>query len=312
MLFSQGKPESKQRVTSERRCPCQRACAQTIGSRSGTKLNSRSSRGSVDLTDLPSDRVTVRPRVGQNRLDRLLAEPQAASVQEGCGINLQRHPLRRAGGTPVGWASKIAIAVAVVWGSALSAITLAVDARAAGGPTGGMVTKVENQAQVEGQPVAVGSPVHIDRTVSTGAKGHLEVTFRDQTNLTLGENASVVIDRYVFDPDAGVGEAALNATRGAFRLATGRVSEMTKKNITVSTSFGALAVRGTTVGRYRLKGSLVSCSCTIAGSTCVDRTALRALTIASAAVPVPSTKRERVPTLIAENDAPWFPTCGLR
>ena len=127
----------------------------------------------------------------------------------------------------------------------MSAITLAVDARAAGGPTVGMVTKVENQAQVEGQPVAVGSPVHMNDTVSTGAKGRLQVTFRDQTNLTLGENASVVIDRYVFDPDAGVGEAALNATKGAFRLATGRLSEMTKKNITVSTSFGALAVRGT-------------------------------------------------------------------
>ena len=145
----------------------------------------------------------------------------------------------------MGWASKIAIAVAVVWGSALSAITLAVDARAAGGPTVGMVTKVENQAQVEGQAVAVGSPVHMNDTVSTGAKARLQVTFRDQTNLTLGENASVVIDRYVFDPDAGVGEAALNATKGAFRLATGRLSEMTKKNITVSTSFGALAVRGT-------------------------------------------------------------------
>ena len=143
----------------------------------------------------------------------------------------------------MGWAYNIAIAVAVVAGSALSG-PLAFDAHAAG-PTVGMVSKVENQAQIDGQPAAVGSPVHTNDTVSTGAKGRLQVTFRDQTNLTLGENASVVIDRYVFDPDASIGEATLNTTKGAFRLATGRLNEMTKKNITVSSPFAAMAVRGT-------------------------------------------------------------------
>ena len=141
-------------------------------------------------------------------------------------------------------ASKIAIAIAVAAGSVLSGITLISDAHAAG-PTVGMVSKVENQAQVDGQPAAVGTPVHANDTVSTGAKGRLQITFRDQTNLSLGENASVVIDRYVFDPDASVGEASLNVTKGAFRLATGRLSEMTNKHIVVSTPFAAAAVRGT-------------------------------------------------------------------
>ena len=72
--------------------------------------------------------------------------------------------------------------------------------------------------------------MHTNDTVRTGAKARLQVTFRDQTNLTLGENATVVIDRYVFDPDASVGEAALNTTKGAFRLAT---------------PFASAAVRGT-------------------------------------------------------------------
>ena len=105
--------------------------------------------------------------------------------------------------------------------------------------------KSRTKHKSDGQPAAVGSPVHTNDTVSTGAKGRLQVTFRDQTNLTLGENATVVIDRYVFDPDASVGEAALNTTKGAFRLATGRLSQMTKKNITVSSPFAAMAVRGT-------------------------------------------------------------------
>ena len=144
----------------------------------------------------------------------------------------------------MGLTCKIAIAVAVVAGPALSGITFAFDAHAAG-PSVGMVSKVENQAEVDGQHAAVGTIVHANDTVSTGAKARLQVTFRDQTNLTLGENATVVIDRYVFDPDASVGEATLNVTKGAFRLATGRLSEMTNKNIRVSTPFAAAAVRGT-------------------------------------------------------------------
>ena len=108
-----------------------------------------------------------------------------------------------------------------------------------------MVTKVENQAQVGTEAAAVGTLVHMNDALRTGAKSRLQVTFRDKTELTLGENASVVIDRYVFDPDASIGEATLNATKGAFRLVTGRLSEMRNKDIKVSTPLAALAVRGT-------------------------------------------------------------------
>ena len=126
---------------------------------------------------------------------------------------------------------KLTIELAVVAIFALSGIVPALDARAAAGPAVGMVTKVENQAQVGTEAAAVGTIVHMNDSLRTGATSRLQVTFRDQTNLTLGENASVVIDRYVFDPDAGIGEATLNATKGAFRLATGRLSEMRNKDI---------------------------------------------------------------------------------
>jgi hypothetical protein len=138
----------------------------------------------------------------------------------------------------VSWVSKFAAVVIMV-------ITVVLDVGAAAGATVGMVTKVENQAYVGSQPAAVGTIVHMNDTLRTGAKARLQVTFRDKTDLTLGENANIVIDRYVFDPDAGVGEATLNATKGAFRLVTGRLSDMPKKNITVSTPLAALAVRGT-------------------------------------------------------------------
>ena len=94
----------------------------------------------------------------------------------------------------------------------------------------GVVDKVENEAKiVSGDNAAaaiIGTPIHMRDELRTGAEGRLKITFRDETVLTLGEKASVVIDRYVYDPDKGVGEAVLQATRGAFRFATGRIKAM--------------------------------------------------------------------------------------
>jgi hypothetical protein len=109
----------------------------------------------------------------------------------------------------------------------------------------GRVSKVQNQAQVGSIPAAVGTSVGMGDTLRTGANARLEVTFRDGTKLTLGENARVVIDRYVYNPDRSVGEMALNSTKGALRFTTGRIHDMDQRNVTVSTPYAALAVRGT-------------------------------------------------------------------
>jgi hypothetical protein len=54
-----------------------------------------------------------------------------------------------------------------------------------------------------------------------------------------------VIDRYVYDPDRSVGETVLQATKGAFRFATGRIKEMKDHKIAVSTPVADIGVRGT-------------------------------------------------------------------
>jgi FecR protein len=119
------------------------------------------------------------------------------------------------------------------------------EARAADSPTVGMVSKVQNQAKVGSETAVVGTLVHMNDTLHTGAEARLLVTFRDKTELTLGENATVVIDRYVFNPDASTGELALKTGVAAFRLATGTINKMRNKKIEVSTPVAALAVRGT-------------------------------------------------------------------
>ncbi len=124
------------------------------------------------------------------------------------------------------------------------------EAAIAAGPASiGLVDKVENEANiVTGDTVApavVGTPVHMKDELRTGPEGRLQITFRDNTVLTLGEKASIVIDRYVYDPDANVGETMLLATKGAFRFASGHIKELTRSKIRVSTPVADIGVRGT-------------------------------------------------------------------
>jgi hypothetical protein len=109
----------------------------------------------------------------------------------------------------------------------------------------GRVSKVQNTAQIGGAAAVVGTPVHMNDRLRTGAGARLEVTFNDASTLALGENANVVVDRYVFNPNKSSAQVVLSATQGAFRFAGGKIEQMKQKNIVVNTPQAALAVRGT-------------------------------------------------------------------
>jgi FecR protein len=113
----------------------------------------------------------------------------------------------------------------------------------------GIVDNVENEAKVvSGDTVTaaiIGTPVHLHDELRTGPEGRLQVTFRDDTVLALGEKASVVIDRYVNDPAKDTGETVVQVTKGAFLFASGRIKELKQHTIAVSTPVADIAVRST-------------------------------------------------------------------
>ena len=113
----------------------------------------------------------------------------------------------------------------------------------------GFVNAVENEAEIvsgtDSVKAVIGAAVNVKDELRTGPKARLQVTFRDNTVLTLGENARVVVDSYVYDPDKSTGEALLQATQGAFRFVTGRLKELKEKKIAVSTPVADIGVRGT-------------------------------------------------------------------
>jgi FecR protein len=120
-----------------------------------------------------------------------------------------------------------------------------VGVEAAAAQTVGTVTRVQKQAQIGSTPAAEGTPVRMNDEIRTGIGARLQITFRDNTTLVLGENARVVVDKYVYNPASSTGTLLLNASTGALRFTTGQIGQMHNKNVTVNTPVAALSVRGT-------------------------------------------------------------------
>lgn len=87
--------------------------------------------------------------------------------------------------------------------------------------------------------------VHLNDQVQTGAASQLQVLLKDKSVFTVGPNARLTIDRFVYDPNRGTGEVAASVARGAFRFVSGGPSGAGGK--TISTPAGSIGIRGTIV-----------------------------------------------------------------
>lgn len=116
--------------------------------------------------------------------------------------------------------------------------------------TVGNVDKVQAQvdATQDGQARAlvVNSEIFFKDRCRSGPGARLQATLKDGTQLTLGENATLVIDEFVYDPSKP-GTLSLSVPKGAFLFVGGRVEEQTGAKVRIHTPVGILTVRGTTV-----------------------------------------------------------------
>ena len=130
----------------------------------------------------------------------------------------------------------------------------------------GLVDKVENEAEIISAGAAIsariGAPIHLSDELRTGREGRLQVIFEDDSVLTLGEKASVRIDRYVYDPGANAGETVLTPARGAFRFASGRIKQLKQRSISMATPVAVIGVRGTEFWAARSMRPMACCCST--------------------------------------------------
>ncbi|HAD87839.1 MAG TPA: hypothetical protein DCG48_10795 [Rhodospirillaceae bacterium] len=83
--------------------------------------------------------------------------------------------------------------------------------------------------------------------VKTGAGARLKIRFSDDSTLTLGENAEVLIDEMVFDPAGGAeqGNQALIMAVGVFRYTSGKIAKASRSSVLFGTPTATIGIRGT-------------------------------------------------------------------
>ncbi len=93
-------------------------------------------------------------------------------------------------------------------------------------------------------PVAIseGDTVYRNEAVRTGADSHTRLVFLDNTDLSVGPQSSVTLDKFVYSGDGTAAAVGINLAKGAFRFATGASD---KKAYDIRTPVATIGVRGT-------------------------------------------------------------------
>lgn len=121
----------------------------------------------------------------------------------------------------------------------------------------GRVSAVAPGAPV-GRILSSGKPLFLNDHVTTNAVGRLQVLLADETIFTLGPDADMVLDKFVYDPATGAGKVAARIEKGAFRFVSGKIARRHPEDMAVRLKVGAIGIRGTVVvGETGASGSTV-------------------------------------------------------
>ncbi|SDS27844.1 FecR family protein [Bradyrhizobium canariense] len=141
----------------------------------------------------------------------------------------------------------------------------------------GLAVVVRNDvSQVEPtiSKIISGDDIVRDELVRTNTDSSAKFVLRDSTNLLLGPNSTLKLDRAVFAGEKGVGDVAVKLTLGSFRFITGNLA---KESYAINTPLATLGVRGTTLDFLvqRLKNTVVlkeGQAHVCAGGNCIELT----------------------------------------
>jgi hypothetical protein len=111
-------------------------------------------------------------------------------------------------------------------------VNSAVNTNAAGTPPGGVTRRL-----------VVGEKVVFHERIATDAGGQTQILFLDQSSMTIGPNSDLMIDEFVYDPNAGTGKLAMSATKGVMRFVGGKVSKL-ENAVTLQTPSASIGIRG--------------------------------------------------------------------
>jgi len=94
-------------------------------------------------------------------------------------------------------------------------------------------------------PLVVGAHIVHKEKVHTTPAGTVQLLFTDKSTMSIAPNTDIVIDEYVYDPNANSGHMLVSLTKGALRFVGGQLSH--QGEATITTSAANIGIRGGTV-----------------------------------------------------------------
>jgi hypothetical protein len=86
--------------------------------------------------------------------------------------------------------------------------------------------------------------IYRDELIETFEGSATELTFLDDSVLTLGPETAVVLDRFVYNPDSDANEFVLTVAKGVLRFATGKLNSDAYE---IHTPVSTIGIRGTVI-----------------------------------------------------------------
>ena len=95
------------------------------------------------------------------------------------------------------------------------------------------------------RPAMVGSLVYERDSLTTGPNGHVGVTLRDDTRLSIGPATSIEISRFLYAPADSQFGFVLKVVRGVVAYVSGRIAKLSPDAVRLETPSAIVGVRGT-------------------------------------------------------------------
>ncbi|MGN6486370.1 MAG: FecR family protein [Devosia sp.] len=94
--------------------------------------------------------------------------------------------------------------------------------------------------------ISLGDSVVFNQRIQTGGSGLVQVLLADGTTFMVGPNSDLVIDSFVYDPNAGTAQVTASFTKGVLRFIGGQTSK-SPNGVTINTPVGTMGIRGAMV-----------------------------------------------------------------
>ena len=121
-------------------------------------------------------------------------------------------------------------------------------------PQSGVVASASEPLAIKTTPVKggaisrkanVGQAVYLNDEIKTSASAKAQILLRDQSVFNIGPNSTLIIDKFVYDPQKS--ELNVSIQKGAFKFVSGKIANTSNEAMKVSLPNATIAVRGTGV-----------------------------------------------------------------